>query len=544
MIESAFGYKFRDHVSETILYEDQVVEHMVTTALARRRVFPKRLLQDEVAYQAIRDQVRLSASISHPNVPTIFMAGVHKDQYLVIQQHFQGETLELIAQRKHAQASKDWILIARRLVRLLANLQINGIAFDRIHLRDVLFSNQLIIFNSRYPVGKTSGEALTKSPYLQRLFESSTSGIYHVQGRFPMNECLIRAKELLYHLACAAQFDTIDAGLEHHAERSRGFGQGGSGSSLLGLDHAIEEVLLRLHHTNDGNSIRTLDDLIVVLDQFQVIKTTAPTLPHGMRQVTSTSKTEVKFAPDFEAAPASSAKAAIAAAGSLIAKPVTPTSERRAPEAPKVTPNQARDYQASGGGPKEMISAKADEDAEEDRSYLYPTAPRTETAQPAAKSSSSSESLQQNPVSSYQAPTRSAPNIPWKQILGVLGVIVLVFGLWIAVSILPALQKKPNTAPTAKILAAEGTTTKPTGKIALSASESSDAEGDSLTYTWNLRGEGITPTDYALEPTAPNSSSITASVFKTGTYTVELVVFDGQLKSAPVTIDLTFEGDL
>lgn len=536
MIESAFGYKFRDHINETILYEDQLVEHGLTGYIAQRRVFPKRLVQDEVAFEAIKDQVRLSTTISHPNVPSILNAGMHDGQYLLIQQNFQGETLELIAQRKHAQTAKDWAAIARRLVRMFSSLQLNGIAFDRISLADVIYTNQLILVGSRYPVGVTGEKALEKSPFLQRLFESTTSGIYHVQGRFPVAECLEATKNLLFQLSCSKQYESVDKALDVQLERMRTSGQTKL-YSALGIEHAIEEVILRLHNQKDSNAIRSLEELTVALDKMDVNKSRPKEMPIGMRQVEPEAmNTAHSFAPDFDDSTSqrSASSSKVSPPKAFVPPVVNPTP--RTSEFKK----EASDYGATGGT-KQMIGHDTHEDAEEDRSYLYPSKPSSESTSSVSNKKPSNDSIASGDTISAPAPRKSI-SIPVVPIL--IGVAVLVV-VGVAASILPALMKKENNPPTAVIDAPAGTVTKATVPLILNGKNSSDPdENTNLTYTWFVPKGQLDTTDYILKQTDSTGSEVSISIFKPGSYTVELVVFDGSLKSAPQEITLTVESGI
>lgn len=536
MIESAFGYKFRDHISETILYEDQIVEHVLTGYIAQRRVFPKRLLQDETAFLAVKDQVRLASSISHPNVPSIINAGLKDEQYLIIQQKFQGENLELISQRKHANTPKDWAQIAKRLVRLLNSLQLNGIAFDRIHLRDIVYNNQLILVSSRYPVGKTGPEALEKSPFLQRLFESNTSGIYHVQGRFPVEECLSTAKNLLFQLACSRQYETVDAAHSVQVERMRTSGQH-KVYSALGIESSIEEIIMRIHNQTDANAIRSLDELSVVLDKFDPVKVVHSTIPMGMKQIPESElKNEHQFAQDFGSetnTPKSSSKTGLKA----VSGPTSPAKPvQQVVVVPKHLPES--DYAPSTGGTRQMVGTPSVDDVEEDRSYLYPTAQTSGSSSSSEVRKSKERISTEVNTTNNQKSSKSLPVVPI-----IIGVVVIAL-IGIGVVMLPVLMKKENTAPKAMIEAADGTITKMTVPLKISGKGSSDPdENTTLAYTWSLSSPNLDATDYIIKPTDSSGSEITVSIFKQGTFPLELVVFDGSLKSVPERISITVEAN-
>jgi len=74
--------------------------------------------------------------------------------------------------------------------------------------------------------------------------------------------------------------------------------------------------------------------------------------------------------------------------------------------------------------------------------------------------------------------------------------------------------------------------------LALDASDSSDADGDDLTYAWSITDKptGSTP---AVADAAKKATSFKAD--KAGTYKVQLVVDDGIAKSDPVTVTVTVQ---
>ena len=153
MIESAIGYKFRDHLQETVLYEDQIVEHLVSGHIAERRAFPPRMVNDSIAYEGVQKQLKVASSIAHPCLPAIYGCDTVEGHFLYVQQHFDGETLELAAQRKSASKPEDWAMIATRLVDLMIDLQQNGVAIDRLSLLDIIISNSILLISKRSPVG-------------------------------------------------------------------------------------------------------------------------------------------------------------------------------------------------------------------------------------------------------------------------------------------------------------------------------------------------------------------------------------------------------
>ncbi len=72
--------------------------------------------------------------------------------------------------------------------------------------------------------------------------------------------------------------------------------------------------------------------------------------------------------------------------------------------------------------------------------------------------------------------------------------------------------------------------------ITLDGSESSDHNGDALTYSWAFTA---VPADSTATLSNPNTENPTFVADRVGTYTIELIVNDGTLSSAPNTVTIT-----
>lgn len=90
-----------------------------------------------------------------------------------------------------------------------------------------------------------------------------------------------------------------------------------------------------------------------------------------------------------------------------------------------------------------------------------------------------------------------------------------------------------NVAPVANAGTAQNVVL---GTVTLDGSASSDANGDALTYTWTLLNKPST-SSAALSTTTSAKPTFTAD--KAGIYVFGLVVNDGKLNSAPVTVSIT-----
>jgi hypothetical protein len=102
---------------------------------------------------------------------------------------------------------------------------------------------------------------------------------------------------------------------------------------------------------------------------------------------------------------------------------------------------------------------------------------------------------------------------------------------------------KPNEAPTAAI-APLPQTARVSQKIPLDGTPSTDPEGDDLRYTWSV--PDLPANAYYVEPNR-TAAAATAEIqfFRSGTYEIQLEVFDGNSQSMPATARIVVQsGDL
>jgi RHS repeat-associated protein len=93
-----------------------------------------------------------------------------------------------------------------------------------------------------------------------------------------------------------------------------------------------------------------------------------------------------------------------------------------------------------------------------------------------------------------------------------------------------------NSPPVAN--AGLGQTVLVTQTVTLDGSNSSDVDGDALTYSWSITS---LPPGSAAAFSDPNAVKPTFVVDKPGTYVAQLIVNDGQVDSAPATVTITTE---
>ncbi|HAS86858.1 MAG TPA: hypothetical protein DCS31_08700, partial [Candidatus Competibacteraceae bacterium] len=94
----------------------------------------------------------------------------------------------------------------------------------------------------------------------------------------------------------------------------------------------------------------------------------------------------------------------------------------------------------------------------------------------------------------------------------------------------------PNQAPSAN--AGPAQTVRVGTTVTLDGSSSTDPDGQTLTYAWSFVSRPAGSTAALANPTAVNP---TFSIDKPGTYTVQLLVNDGQINSAPATVTISTE---
>lgn len=555
MIESGLGWKFRDHISDRILFEDQVCEHMVSGHLARRRVFPERLYKDEIALGLIKEQIALSAKIEHPGFQRYFLAGDSVGHFTIVGELYDAPPLTIAAERKVYARAKDWHAFATRFVRFCLDMQRLRIALDRLNLDDVQFHRNMFQIASRFPVGVVDAAAITGSPYLQRLMESGVGGAYVVdKGDYPSEASLRRVKEFLFTLASGQATRTVQQAIELRQESART--TGAKQFSSLGIDLLVEGIILRMHDSHDPQPIRSFAALAAALDAIppedlarsgQAVQTGVPPSSGNVGGSSPHVPARGAGAPPSSSGPSgtfASSTAPRPAAG--ISMPGTAS-----PAPPKSAP---RVYDGPTGRTDHKVAdrdTRMKEDETEDRSYLYPQRSTSPAAAPKPASASAS-APKPDPQTGGRLPSGTlygshggaVPKAKGKTdltgLLKVVGVLALLAALagggWFVWSMTQA--PPPNGIPVAAI-ATTPATIEVLQTITLDAGPSTDPDGEPLVYTWRVKDVDKqtylgTPDHKLLPNGTKEAAKPTLQIFQAGRYEIELKVFDGRSNSEPV----------
>lgn len=548
MIESGLGWKFRDHIADRILFEDQVCEHMLTGQLARRRVFPERLYKDEVALNLVKAQIALSSKIEHPGFQRYFLAGDSTGCFTIVGELFDAPALTIAAERRTYSKPKDWHGLATRLARFCLDMQRLRIALDRLNLEDLQFRRNMFQIASRFPVGMVDAASIASSPYIQRLMELGVGGAYVVdKGEYPSEASLQRIKEFLFVLASGQTARNVQQAFEHRQESARV--SGSKQFSALGIDLVVENIIMRMHDRNEAQPIRSFAALAAALEAIPPEELVARAgaapgnIPPSGAGIPSSGSVSAKAA----TVPSSSGHSGTFAS-STAGKPTAP---QMPPAAPKAAP---RVYEGPTGRTPDIQmgerSERLKEDASEDRSYLYPQRPASTAAAPKAAPKPDPQTGGKTPsgaagalYASPAAPVARARKSSFDfgaifKVVGLLAVFAgLAAGAWFVYGMTQA--PPPNGIPVAAI-APTPATIKVLETIEVDGGPSSDPEGQPLTYTWRVKNvetqQYLTTPDHKLVPNQTKEAvKPTLQIFQAGKYEIELKVFDGQSNSESIS---------
>jgi hypothetical protein len=511
MIESGDGWKFAAHLADRGFFADQLVEHVVTGHRAVRRVFSDKFSRDAAAVEAVRAQCSLAAPMQHPAIPAVYMVEEVQRQLCVYFEYVQEPYLDAEVARVPFAGPGVWSRRGLLLVRAFARMQQLGIGTDRVRLDNIAMHGPMVRFATRWPLANLSELEAAQSLFLQRLVQSPYGGVYAVNGAYPERACLARLKDLLYHLATGKTDRTVGEAIE--AAKS-------SGNTLapLGVDSGIERILRGLHDPKGPDAITTLEVLEAALSE----------MAGGRRRSGGPSRAS-------EPQPALADAPPVAAAPGPRRPAPLPELKPRPGDAPR---REEKDAPHSSSRPSSNSIEAIAADAEEDRAYLYPNrnktpAAATPTAKAAAPSSGGLSAL----TSSASAKPASASGGGTGRMIGiglaaVVGIAVVVGAAFFLLG-----GRGKNLPPTASI-APVNTQVQMYQTIMLDGSGSTDPEGAPLKYSWRVLD--LDRTNYKFSRNADGTARTTdLQFFQTGTFRVQLEVFDGKFLSAPPA-ELTF----
>ncbi len=553
MIEAGLGWKFRDHIADRILFEDQVVEHVITGHLARRRVYPERLSKDEDALNLIKRQIAASAKVEHPGFQRLFLAGDSGGYFTVIGELNDAPSLAIAADRKLHAKPRDWHAFSLRFAKFCIEMQRLRIALDRLNLDDIQFHRNMFQVSSRFPVGLVNEAVVLGSPYLQRLMDSPVGGAYVTdKGEYPLDPSMRKIKEILFTIASGQTARDVQQMIEYRQESARTTGS--KQYTVLGLEPVIENLILRMHEPADTHPIRNFDQLLLALES----------IPEEELQGSSQSGS---LGSSGSHPSGSAAISGTPSSGSVAhSRPVPPPASRTESGPGEARPQSApRAYSPTGKSEISMSSRdRQKEDEEEDRSYLYP---QRDTIKPKGKGKNAgapapvadpSTGPKADPsTGSLYSP--GSPSIPTKRRRGpgagaIAGVLAKLVGAVVVLGAFGAggwyvwssMQAPPPNEPPVAVLEIELDEYEVNQLFSLIGENSSDPDGNELRYNWTVRwladgepGADLKPGEHLLED---NGKSAKLRIFQVGTYEVELKVFDGRSYSDPAVETIKIYG--
>lgn len=528
MITPGAGWRFQEHIATHELFEDQVVEHEVTGHLAIRRVYAPELLENAAAAELLRGQARALAAMQHPALPAFY--GIHEQEGRLVWlfENLRGQTLRgNLRARGHLSAGR-WAAAAFDLIELLRDLSRGGLSFSRLRLEDFVVLDETVRLATLAPA---PDPAPTGAPAIvAALAADRASGVWHRGDPRRQPGESNRLLDVLYHLAMPTQEATLADGLAAYETQQQQLGSGPRVHSVLGIEGAIEQVLLRFHRLPDWKWDELAEALMPLIDRgapiesshapagddaFRLTRTPRPAPDSPARPPEPVRQKQQPFVAPSEADPTPQVAAAPGPVATRSPDDPTPSSARRSSAEREVFARSEIRMEGKN---------RFEDDATEDRTYLIPEQRVEEKTELVA-----------------QAIVRRRRSWMASKRFVVLSVAtVLVVGGIIAVSlIVPAMFAKetpPNQPPTA-LFTLSTQTFAAYQKVKLDATGSSDPEGRSLLYSWQVKG--LTSDQWRIEPNKTRDAATPElQIYVEGRHAVELKVFDDAVYSLPVEAEV------
>ncbi|MBX3728079.1 MAG: hypothetical protein KF858_02755 [Candidatus Sumerlaeia bacterium] len=540
MIHEGDGWKFTSHITENAFFEDQLVEHMLTGHRAVRRVYSKRLNLDEEAAAAVRRQVQMSAAIEHPGFQRLFFSEEVEEQYCVYGEHMDGQAFDALVRHKTFRKTAAWSEAALLLVDLARDFENLRIGFDHLTLDAMKVRWNLLRTAARYPTGALIPGMVPESRFFRRLLETpAIGGVYLAEFEYPLAAGLHRLKDLLYYMATAQTVVTVEQALQKAAEKEAT--TGARNISSLGVEAEIAEVLMRLHEPGASKGISSLRDLrraitLLGAGNGRAAAASSPGVPMPAMLPPPQPPPVVPRVAPVAPPPPPPPPVAVPAAQTFAPTPAPAADSERSSR----TSNPTGELQMTGRG-------REKEDAEEDRSYLYPSSqaiPKAEVTGNSGQLPSSSQSAAKAPTPAAAAARlassgsvggasakRSGGGGFLKVLAVLLAVAVVAAG---AVGLMSMLKTGGPNLPPVAAFAPLPAVVEVRQAVELDGSESNDPEGSPLSYIWNV--PNMDRTNYRITPNGSREArQARLEVFVPGTIEVTLEVHDGLSRSEVVS---------
>ena len=505
MIPTSEAWRFVAPLEETNYWEDTIAQHQMTEHRAIRRSFAEVVVKDEAVMEEIVGQVRLAAACNPSALPRLFQLETLGNTTTLVFEYIEGRTLEEMINHETYKKSLNWCRGAIRLVSELAELRRCGARFERLDAAQILVTeDEQMRIRQRSPIGNPSPEALAGSALLKRLHQLPRSGVYTSEEHVdPLGERKLVATLLLQMAAASTKID-----LETWASKSP--------RPEYGHDGVLSQLINRVR----GGDFDSLDRLV---SEIRSIMDAEATRYQKEAQTAA-----------FESAP--SPPAASPAAASRPTQRKTPAAAELNPWAP---PPQAP---TANGDPAPRTWGVAP--AAEDANPWAAPAPAVEGGESTTGAPKPAPAVAK-PVA---APARRSKGLPIGLIAGVVGVLVVLIGVYFVIDFMRVSSAPPNQQPIAEVKQPASVTVKAESRVRLDARGSRDPDGTAISYKWEV----IEPQTTSVIWTNPGErvgkdtrlfltkeSEVDVQFMVPGTVTVQLTVGDEASWSDPVRLTFT-----
>lgn len=516
MIRSSECWKFIEPVADLGFFEEEVVEHLFTGQRGLRRSYNDKISADPVVCAEIARQAGMLARVSHPAVARVFTAERVGEFQTVVYEYVVGPRLDDRARAGEFQQPARWSQIAAGIVEAFIGLSAEGVDWTRVRpTHFILGGSGAVRLTTPWCFGTVARDIRERSAFFSRLGSSSLGG-YFVADEFPDPIANRKAlAQLLYFFASGV----LDRSIEQAYREDNG-----ATGRALGIEKPIADTILALYgHESASGHFNDLREAVRAIEALRSIVTASPS------SIDRTAGAGVLNSPASRTGPAAIPSSASRLTG-FDPGPRQSAAPAAAPPAPTTLLTKSPPPPPASSGPRlsdvekaAMANRNAKDDDVED---LYPERPD------AVGTGSEPASARTSVAGVRQLPKAISPTAILVRRLAATAVVIVVAGVSAAL-IFQRPAKKDNRPPMAVITSAPATG-KILTKLKLDGSGSSDPDGNALSYTWAV----VDPpkASYRILPNREASAvQAEAQFFDSGTYVVELKVWDGVTFSSPVT---------
>lgn len=491
MIVPGEGWRYRETLEDNGLFQDQVLEHVVTGHAAFRRVFGPQFTADKAAAAAVRGQLEAIAPSRLVPLPVIYSAETIEKCLAVMHELVDGPRLDRLAAQAPVAAPARWAAASLRVVRFARELADARFSIEYLELADLADARGVLRAVRYCPLGTASPDEIDASPMLRRLAKANPTGVVYQPAGVDEAATLRHLADLVLQLATGRPGETIDQAARRHRRNTVETSET-TRKSTYGVEGPIDRFVTRLANPAGPEGIRSLDALELAL-----------------RSMASGG--------GISSAPRATGPSALAPSPEELA--ADPHDFERTAVRVARNPSLEIPFVPKDAAPGEV---------EEDRQFLYPAkaanGTRDESGKPAGPSTLELSQAERARAARGRATRR------WSMPLAITAAVLLLLGVLAYLGLNYINWEGPNQQPVAAFTASHEEI--PAYAIlTLDASTSYDPDpGDELRYDWRVLDLERHMRRFS---TGDSSTAQTTELqfFKPGTYTIRLEVFDGQLMS-------------